>query len=76
MHENLSFHGGPGSVLEMRIFGEGNLFDLLNAAGFDSVKALPPCDEPIGYVWQDNVEHVLAGSRRGKSYVLVCSKPF
>jgi len=35
--ENISFHGGDGSTLEMRIFTEGSLKELLAGAGFDSV---------------------------------------
>lgn len=32
--ENLSFHGGDGSTLEMRVFTEASLKELLAAAGF------------------------------------------
>ena len=35
--ENLSFHGGDGSTLEMRIFTEMSLKDLLTGAGFAGV---------------------------------------
>lgn len=35
--ENLVFHGGDGSTLEMRVFSEPSLCDTLRAAGFDSV---------------------------------------
>lgn len=74
IHQNLSFHGGPGSVLEMRIFGEGDLLALLTSAGFGSIDVLRPDDEEIGYFWQDHVESVLAGGRRSKSYIVVCTK--
>jgi SAM-dependent methyltransferase len=36
--ENLSFHGGDGSTLEMRIFSEPSLRELLASTGFKSVK--------------------------------------
>ena len=35
--ENLSFHGGDGSTLEMRVFTETSLKETLAAAGFASV---------------------------------------
>jgi SAM-dependent methyltransferase len=35
--ENLSFHGGDGSTLEMRVFTETSLKEVLAAAGFTSV---------------------------------------
>lgn len=35
--ENLSFHGGDGSTLEMRIFTEASLKELLEGAGFARV---------------------------------------
>ena len=74
VHRNLSFHGGPGSVLEMRIFGEGDLVANLAAAGFRDIEMLIPEDDSIGYSWDDHVEHVLANGRRSKSYVMVCSR--
>lgn len=36
--ENLSFHGGDGSTLEMRVFSETSLKDALAAAGFATVQ--------------------------------------
>ena len=36
--ENLSFHGGDGSTLEMRIFSEPSLKEILARAGFTSVQ--------------------------------------
>ncbi len=35
--ENLSFHGGDGSTLEMRVFSETSLKEILATAGFTSV---------------------------------------
>jgi hypothetical protein len=35
--ENLTFHGGHGSTLEMRAFTEGSLRELFKQAGFDSI---------------------------------------
>jgi SAM-dependent methyltransferase len=36
--ENLVFHGGDGSTLEMRVFSEPGLRKTLHASGFDSVE--------------------------------------
>ena len=74
MHQGLSFHGGPGSVLELRILGEGDLLAMLREAGF-VVTVLEASDEAIGYAWEDGHEYVLAGNRKSKSYVLSCLKP-
>lgn len=68
---NLIFHGGPGSTLEMRMFGEGDLLNMLKYAGF-SCEILEPRIESIGYVWDDCVENLLYGARRTKAYVLLC----
>jgi SAM-dependent methyltransferase len=38
VHENLVFHGGPGSTLEMRVFSEGDLKRMLAGAGFREVR--------------------------------------
>jgi len=37
VHDNLVFHGGPGSTLELRLFTQEDLRSLLLGAGFDSV---------------------------------------
>ena len=39
--EDLVFHGGPGSTLELRLFTEESLRGMLCAAGFDSVRVAP-----------------------------------
>lgn len=36
--DNLVFHGGPGSTVEMRVFTEGSLREQLLGAGFSSVR--------------------------------------
>jgi hypothetical protein len=69
--EHLVFHGGPGSTLEMRMFGEGDLLNLLEHAGF-KCEIMEPKIESIGYVWDDCVENLLYGNRRTKGYVLLC----
>lgn len=39
-HENLVFHGGPGSTLEMRLFGLRHLYRLFRASGFTEPRIL------------------------------------
>lgn len=38
VHENLVFHGGPGSTVEMRVFSEQSLREMIAAAGFTSIR--------------------------------------
>ncbi len=38
IYENLVFHGGPGSTLEMRVFSESDLRRMLSGAGFGEVR--------------------------------------
>jgi hypothetical protein len=75
VHHHLSFHGGPGSVLEMRIFGEGDLLSMLRYAGFDNIRVLAPDDRAIGYCWDDVVDGSGGANRRNKSHVLICQRP-
>jgi hypothetical protein len=67
------FHGGPGSTLEMRVFGEGDLFSLLSNSGF-LVKVYEPTDWESGVVWKPNVENLLHGDRKLKSYIIAATK--
>ena len=36
--DNLCFHGGPGNVLEMRIFSKQSIISFLEKAGFNNIK--------------------------------------
>ena len=38
LHTNLTFHGGPGSTLEMRVFSRADTVRLLQDAGFIDVQ--------------------------------------
>jgi SAM-dependent methyltransferase len=67
------FHGGPGSVLEMRVFGEGDLMSMLAYTGFE-VRILEANMSDIGYVWDLAPESVLWGKRESKSFVMICRK--
>jgi SAM-dependent methyltransferase len=72
LHERPIFHGGDGSVLELRVFGEGELLAMLRDAGFSEIIDLKPEIEEIGYIWQHSVELEIRQGRRSKSHVLLC----
>jgi SAM-dependent methyltransferase len=67
------FHGGPGSVLEMRVFGEGDLVSMLGYAGFE-VRILEANIQEIGYIWHLAPESTLYRDRDSKSFVMICQK--
>ena len=50
--DQLVFHGGPGSTLEMRIFSRDSLLGELASAGFDDVRIADEPMPPIGVLWQ------------------------
>jgi SAM-dependent methyltransferase len=70
--ENPVFHGGPGSVLELRIFGEGDLSAMLRYAGFGTIEMAYPDLIDAGYVWDAVSESQLWRGRLAKSYVWIC----
>ncbi len=49
--ENLVFHGGPGSTLEMRIFSLQGLLDELEQAGFVSIRVASESTPEFGIFW-------------------------
>jgi SAM-dependent methyltransferase len=51
--DNLIFHGGPGSMVEMRVFGEAALKEMLLAAGFREVEICSRCYPPHGVVFRE-----------------------
>lgn len=55
------FHGGPGTVLEMRVWGRDHLFGSLRAAGFAQIEELE-FDEANGYFWPIIVERPEIGA--------------
>jgi SAM-dependent methyltransferase len=73
-HQKPLFHGGPGSVLEMRVFGEGELIAMLKYCGFSEVIDLEPNNLEIGYTWDSFRQDLLWGDRLSKSHILVCRK--
>lgn len=51
--ENLVFHGGPGSMLEMRVFNDTSLKEMLLAAGFREVEICSRSYTPHGVVFRE-----------------------
>lgn len=49
---DLRFHGGPGSTLEMRLFGRKSLEETLLRVGFSDVKELTEEEPRFGLVWR------------------------
>ena len=50
---NLVFHGGPGTTLEMRVFGEEALLQHLAEAGFETITVHRTPDFPHGIWWPE-----------------------
>jgi len=68
--QNIIFHGGPGTVLEMRMFGRESLLAQLRAAGFAPTvfsQAIPE----IGYYWPKVMDRPELGYP-GEHYVILC----
>ena len=49
--DNLVFHGGPGSTLEMRVFSEKSLMNELKNAGFSDIKVYSQAYMKYGIYW-------------------------
>ena len=49
--DQLVFHGGPGSTLEMRLFSRNSLLRELQQAGFSDVRIVNEAMPEIGVVW-------------------------
>lgn len=50
-HTNLTFHGGPGVVLEFRVFGKEGIKQACSAAGFHSARLYAEPMQEFGIVW-------------------------
>jgi hypothetical protein len=51
IHENVIFHGGPGTTLEMRVFSETDLVRHICSAGFEIERIYNEPILDIGYYW-------------------------
>jgi len=52
--ENLTFHGGTGFTLEMRLFSRAGLFKGLSAAGFTDIKVHSESVSEYGIEWPES----------------------
>jgi SAM-dependent methyltransferase len=50
-----TFHGGPGTVVECRLFGKDSLLEDFRAAGFDTVRLHADACQKFGIVWNPYV---------------------
>lgn len=58
--EDLVFHGGPGTTLEMRVFARGDLIENFAAAGFDAPRLYEEDAEDFGILWGGDPSRVMA----------------
>lgn len=63
--DNLVFHGGPGSTLEMRVFNEATLRQMLSDAGFGSIRIAGESCAEFGILPDDPWSLPIA-ARKGK----------
>ncbi|MEO6872705.1 MAG: methyltransferase domain-containing protein [Chthoniobacterales bacterium] len=63
--DNLIFHGGPGSTLEMRVFAEVDLNRLLLAAGFTDIMFHMEPLLPYGITWPGTWSRPISARRAG-----------
>ena len=61
--DSLTFHGGDGSTLEMRRFGEKDLLDQLREAGFGDIRICAEDCAAFGVLWP-STEHAPIVARR------------
>lgn len=52
LHPDPVFHGGPGSTVEVRQFGEDDLLRELADAGFEAVRVCSESNPEFGIVWE------------------------
>jgi SAM-dependent methyltransferase len=72
--DDLTFHGGPGSTLEMRVFGRDALLHHLEEAGFEDIIEYSDAVLAIGYFWPTHpMKNELAA--RDLSYVISARRP-
>jgi SAM-dependent methyltransferase len=67
--ENLLFHGGTGSVLEMRVFSEERLLEHLRGASFTDIQVYSHPKPEIGYLWGD-LPHAIKSVGNMLGYIL------
>jgi 2-polyprenyl-3-methyl-5-hydroxy-6-metoxy-1,4-benzoquinol methylase len=51
IYRDLTFHGGPGSTLEMRVFGLDELLKNLATAGFTEIEVMNTAELKFGIIW-------------------------
>lgn len=60
--QNLIFHGGPGSTLEMRVFAGSDVVSRLRRAGFDQIHVFDTTLPSIGYYWPTAIGEAFRGA--------------
>ncbi len=62
--DNLVFHGGGGSTLELRVFSEASILKEFKQAGFDTVKIYNDNVASYGICWEQNSSLVMSARKR------------
>ena len=63
VYDNLVFHGGEGTTLEMRIFGESALKEHLGSAGFQTVTSYGGDHGKYGIYWPNGDHTPMVGRK-------------
>ena len=72
--DDLTFHGGPGSTLEMRVFGRAALMHHLETAGFEDIIEYSDAVLVIGYFWPTHLMNDELAPR-DLSYIISARRP-
>jgi SAM-dependent methyltransferase len=73
IHQNLVFHGGPGQVLEMRMFSHTDVERRLKAAGFSNVSLVSNVSPAKGLNWDIGIERPEFSPKNLLGYIFVAN---
>ena len=64
--DNLCFHGGPGNVLEMRVYSKSSIISFLEKAGFIDITfyEINKDMEKYGIFWSDNLSLIISAKKQ------------
>lgn len=74
VYDNLVFHGGEGTTLEMRLFCESDVLNRLVQAGFENICVHDQPQLSIGYYWPE-LEQVDANAPPLYAYIISARRP-
>ena len=73
---NLCFHGGPGSVLEMRVFSQKSIISFLEKSGFIDIIFYEITEDmkKYGIFWENNSSLLISAKKTDIFNVQMCKK--